>query len=150
MSEAKINVATGFNGGLSVSLRADTAAEFDSLVSDALQSPTLAALLRNAGLNANVPDEAQAVANIQAVMPGTVVAPPVSTVGQPLPQPQPAAAPTAQPSAVPPGVAYPGDCAHGPRVYKNTYTKRGAWARFECAIPWSRDGGPNRCQPVNV
>lgn len=160
--ESKINVASGFNGGVSVSLRANSSAEFEALLADAQTSPTLAALLAKAGLAAT---EAQAVANVQAAFPQAQV----STVGQPLhsvsqnagtpglplpnqaplPQPQPVAQPAA-PAAPPPTVPYPGDCPHGVRVYVDKPARGRPWRRFECAIPWSKENAATRCKPVNV
>lgn len=154
MSEPKINVATGFNGGVSISLRADSAAEFEAILADAHVSPTLSALLSKAGLGAT---ETQAVQNIVTAFPQAQV----STVGQPLPQPaaqpvtyQPIAAPAAQPAAPstpPPTVVNPGPCVHGERIYKDTVTKNGPWRRWECALPWSK-GADNsqRCAAIKV
>jgi len=145
--QAKINVATGFNGGVSVSLRANTAAEFDSLLADVKLSPTLAALLAALPAAQDPAGFAQATATVQAAIPGTTVIPqPTSTVGQPLPQP--GAAPS--PAAPPPTAPYPGDCQHGPRVYKDTIARGNPWRRWECAIPWSKENSGQRCKPVNV
>jgi hypothetical protein len=145
---AKINVATGFNGGVSVSLRADSAAEFEALLADAKSSGTLSALLAQLPApGAAGQDAAAAILAIQQAIPGTtVLSQPQSTVGQPLPQPQ------AQPatSQSPPGVTYPGDCPHGVRTYKDSIARGNPWRRWECAIPWSKDGAASRCKPVNV
>ncbi len=144
MAESKINVATGFNGGVSVSLRADSSAEFEALLWDVSQSATLTSLLKSAGLNASAPTEQQAIANVQQAFPNAQV----STVGQPLPQPgQQAAAPAA---ATPPNVPYPGNCEHGVRQYVDKPARGKAWRRWECSIPWSRDNAASRCKPVNV
>lgn len=86
----------------------------------------------------------------------------VQNVQQAFPQAQPVAAPPfAPPQAqayqgqadVPPPVA-PKNCAHGPMTFKNTQVKTGQragqmWARWECAIPWSRDA-VGRCANVNA
>lgn len=148
-AESKINVASGFNGGLSVSLRADSAVEFEQLLSEVTSnSPTLTGLLQKAGLAVTAQ---QGVANVQQAFPQAQVVN-QSTVGQPLPQPQIVSTPQAQPAAapsVPPGVTYPGDCSHGPRVYVDKPARGRAWRRFECAIPWSK-GVEGRCAPVNV
>jgi hypothetical protein len=141
---AKINVATGFNGGVSVSLRADSAAEFEALLADAKSSGTLSALLAQLPASGITVD--QAVQTVTQAFPGATVLPqPQSTVGQPLPQPQ------AQPAGgTPPGVNYPGDCPHGVRTYKDSIARGNPWRRWECAIPWSKDAAASRCKPVNV
>lgn len=166
--EARINVATGFNGGVSVSLRANTAAEFEQLLAEARQSATLATLL--AGIPTVQITEAQALQNVQQTFPGAVVQP-QSTVGQPLPpvqqpqiiqQPQyiPQPAQQAQPvqtnqqripgpAGAPPNVAYPGPCAHGDRVYTDKPARGKAWRRWECNTPWTK-GAQGRCEPINV
>lgn len=166
--EARINVATGFNGGVSVSLRAENALELEQLLSAvSVQSPTLTRLLQQAGLF--VPDQ-QAVANVQQTFPqAQVVQAPVSTVGQ-VPAYQPAV--VAQPAIVqqqaavqqpaqsnqnripgpagaPPGIAYPGPCNHGDRVYNDKPARGKAWQRWECAVPWSRTA-QGRCESINV
>lgn len=149
-SEAKINVATGFNGGVSVSVRADSADELSQLFADIQRvsavNPQVASLFTSLVGSASVVTEAQAVANVQAAMPGTTVVP-QSTVGQPLPQPG------TQPSNVvplaPPTLEYPGDCSHGRRVYVDKQAKGKPWRRWECAVPWSKDA-QGRCKPVNV
>lgn len=151
MSEAKINIATGFNGGISVSLRGDTAADVLQLQAELrIAAASDMALARAfAPLLGTQADEAQAMANVQAAFPA---AQPVSTVGQPLTQPVvtlPAAQPVAN-GTVPPGITYPGNCPHGARVYKDLPARGKAWRRFECAIPWSKDTAASRCKPVNV
>jgi hypothetical protein len=151
MTESKINVASGFNGGVSVSLRADSAAEFEALLADAANSPSLTNLLTQAGV---VPGMTQAVATVQAAFPQ---ASPVSTVGQPLPQPGigvPSTMPAAPAApAQPPTVVNPGPCAHGDRIYKDTNTSRGPWRRWECSLAWIKDNAAHnasRCKPVNA
>jgi hypothetical protein len=151
MSEAKINVSTGFNGGVSVSLRADNAAELLALQNELRQAAaadtalaTVVAALIGQGQTVD-----QAVAVVQQAFPQAV---PVSTVGQPLPQvaaPAPWNAPVAQPGgAIPPGLVDPGPCAHGPRQYKDSMARGSQWRRWECAIPWSK-GVQGRCKPVD-
>jgi len=144
--EAKINVATGFNGGVSVSLRADSSAEFEALLADAKQSPTLASLLAQLPTAQDPAGVQQATAVIQGAFPGSTVLPqPQSTVGQPLPQPAQSATPAAPPTA-----PYPGNCDHGQRVYKDTIARGAPWRRWECAIPYSPQSKGDRCKPVNV
>lgn len=93
--------------------------------------------------------EATALANVQAVYPGTVAAPP-STVGQPLPQPGAVAQPPAAPVGPPPTLTHPGNCAHGgPYVYVDKPAKGRPWQRWECSVPWSREA-VGRCKPINV
>lgn len=152
MSEAKINVSTGFNGGVSVSLRADNAAELLALQNElrqaASQDAALAAVV--ATLIGGTPaHEQQAVANVQAAFPQAA---PVSTVGQPLPVAAPPwqNAPVAQPGGVtPPGLVDPGPCAHGPRQYKDSNTARGQWRRWECSVPYSNETKATRCKAIN-
>jgi hypothetical protein len=147
--ESKIHVSTGFGGGISVNLRANSAAELEQLVADAsTNSPTLKRLMDQTGITTATFEGA--VATVQAAIPA---AQPVSTVGQPLPQPvaQPVAQPTAP--AAPPTVANPGPCAHGPRVYKDTKARGAQWRRWECALPWVKGNDAHnatRCAPVNV
>jgi hypothetical protein len=154
MSEAKINVSTGFNGGVSVSLRADNAVELLALQNELRQAAASDQALASivAVLVGGTPaHEAQAVATVQAAFPQAA---PVSTVGQPLPQvaaPAPWNAPVAQPGgAIPPGLVDPGPCAHGPRQYKNTNTTRGAWSRWECSVPYSSETKATRCKAINA
>ena len=143
MSEPKINVSSGFNGGVSVSLRGDSGADIEALLTDAATSPTLTRLLQQAGIL--VPDQ-QGVQNVQQAFPQAA---PVSTVGQPLPTPAPWNQPVAQPGATPPGLVDPGPCAHGPRQYKDSMARGAQWRRWECAIPWSK-GAVGRCKPVDA
>lgn len=151
MSEAKINVATGFNGGMSVSLRADSLEEFQAL-SKQLYGDAAGELFAQGvleGLLSSVPVAAAAASVNAQLGPVANVYPitgQVSTVGQPLPQP------TAQPAAVaavPPLTNYPGDCAHGPRVYKDSMSSRGQWRRWDCSVPYTK-GVTGRCASVNV
>ena len=78
------------------------------------------------------------------------VAAPVSPVAAAVPQPgapnQPA------PPASLPGAPYPGDCAHGPRVYKDTVARGGPWRRWDCALPYSQEAqkAGSRCKAINV
>jgi hypothetical protein len=148
-SEAKINVSTGFNGGVSVSLRADNAAELLALQNELRQAAASDQALASivAVLVGGTPaHEAQAVATVQAAFPQAA---PVSTVGQPLPAPAPWNQPVAQPGATPPGLGSGGNCAHGPRVFKDSVARGRQWQRWECSIPWSKEA-QGRCQPVNV
>lgn len=172
MTEPRIHVSTGFNGGVSVNFRADSAAELEQLINDAAaNSPTLTRLMQQVGLAVSpVLTEAQALQNVQQTFPGAVVQP-QSTVGQPLPpvqqpqiiqQPQyiPQPAQQAQPvqtnqqripgpAGAPPNVAYPGPCAHGDRVYTDKPARGKAWRRWECNTPWTK-GAQGRCEPINV
>jgi hypothetical protein len=145
MTEPKIHVSTGFGGGISVNLRADTGAELESLIQGAAAtSPTLARLMQLTGITAAT--DQGAVQNVQQAFPqAQVVSQPVSTVGQPLPQP----GVVAQPAAAPPTLVNPGPCAHGARVYKDSQARGRAWRRWECAVPWSK-GVQGRCEPINV
>lgn len=169
MAEGKVFAITGFGGGISVGVQGDTPDEFAALVAalrvKAQSDPVLAQLFAEVigqfpQTYAPAVDEAQALANVQAAIPGSYVVPPtpISTVGQPLPVPQPVAQPVAQPAAqaralgaaaAPPGVAYPGDCAHGPREYKDTLARGKTWRRWECNVEWKR-GVEGRCAAVNV
>lgn len=152
MSEAKINVSTGFNGGVSVSLRADNAAELLALQGELRQAAaadtalaTIVAALVGGGQTVD-----QAVAVVQQAFPQAA---PVSTVGQPLPVAAPPwqTAPVAQPGGVtPPGLVDPGPCAHGPRQYKDSNTARGQWRRWECSVPYSNETKATRCKAVNA
>jgi hypothetical protein len=149
--EAKIHVSTGFSGGISVNLRAETAAEFEALVAQAVSSPSLLRLMTQVGLVQN--QEQGAVQVVQAVFPQSqVIQQPQSTVGQPLPSPvvqQPVV--QQQPAGSPPGVAYPGNCPHGSRVYVDKPARGKAWQRWECAIPWAPGQAKGtRCEPINV
>lgn len=154
MSESKINVSTGFSGGVSVSLRADTAEELLSLQNElrvaAASNPVLAGVVAPLTGPVQGVSVVEAVATVAQVFPGAA---PVSTVGQPLPQPGAAAPQAAQPGAVPPGVAYPGDCVHGTRPYVDKPARGKPWRRFECALPYKfNDAAHNasRCKPANV
>lgn len=143
--EAKINVATGFSGGVSVSLRADSAQELDALVASVAASASAALfseVTRVVTFSAPNVDQ-QAIANVQQAFPQAQVIQGVpNNVVQMPTQPQAQAGP-------PPGANYPGDCAHGPRVYKSSLARGKQWNRYECAIPWSQ-GVQGRCQAVNV
>lgn len=159
--EAKINVATGFQGGSSVALRADTVDEFVALAKSIYGDAGGDVFVQRVfgDLSSSFP-EVGAVQNLDnAGLQPTVVPPPtapavatgvasvgVSTVGQPLPQPNHA------PAAIPPGTDYPGDCAHGPRSYKDSLARGKSWRRWECAVPYQGRDGDNsqRCQAVNV
>lgn len=176
MADGKIFVITGFSGGLSVGVQADTRAEFEAIVNELRQlaardavlaqlfAPVVGVVQPQGALPPVQVTEAQAIQAVQQAFPGAQV---VSTVGQPLPQPvndpwasQPAvpaavpqpAAPAAP--ALPPGVAYPGNCPHGVRVYNDKPARGKAWRRWECATPWKpgmtkaeRDA---RCDSINV
>lgn len=151
MSEAKINVSTGFSGGVSVSLRADSADELLALQAELRKAAASDAALASvvAPLVGQGQTIEQATAVVQQAFPQAA---PVSTVGQPLPAqpapwtPQPVAQPTA---ATPPGLVNPGPCAHGERVYKDSMARGSQWRRWECAIPWSK-GATGRCKPVDA
>jgi hypothetical protein len=139
--ESKINVATGFNGGISVSLRADSADELDALVASVAAS-------RSASLFTEVTtrvtfaatSEQQALANVQQAFPQASNVVQMPTQSQQI---------TAALVGPPPGVAYPGDCDHGVRKYVDKPANGRPWQRWECAIPWSR-GVQGRCATVNV
>ena len=101
------------------------------------------------GQSANAGDQIeQATRVVQGAFPQ---AQPVSSVGQPLPQPGTAPQPQAAPPAPPvqQGPAYPGDCAHGRRVWKSSVTSRGQWNRWDCAVPYSKEA-QGRCKAVNA
>ena len=130
-------------------LRGDTFAEFQANAQAVLGEGAAAFLGDYAAAFGGSMTPGQAVANIAAQIP--VAAPPVqapvSTIGGFTPPSAPAV-PAAAPAA-PPTAPYPGDCAHGARQFKSSQTKRGLWARWECAIPWSRDA-QGRCAAVNA
>lgn len=158
MSDARLFAITGFGGGISIGLQADTYEEFVTLARQVFgdAAGTIFASEAFASLARDVSPTAAA-----AVVAGQTVGP-VSVVGQ-LSQPQQAAVapqPVAQPAtnvvplqqpavSNPPTLPNPGPCAHGPRVYKSTRTKNGQWTRWECAIPWS-NGATGRCEAINV
>ena len=93
----------------------------------------------------------QAAAVVHANFPAAA---PVSTVGgvaAPVPQPGTAAEKLAAQPAALPGAEYPGDCAHGPRVYKDSVARGAQWRRWDCAIPYSTAAQiAGRCKAVNV
>ena len=137
MSDAKLFAITGFSGGVSVGLQADSFEEFLDLARQVYGDEEGQAFTEDIfnGLQRQSAT-ATAVSNLQQGGVG------VSTVGvanngvsAPLPQP--------------PVADYPGDCAHGRRVYVDKATSRGPWRRWECAIPWSR-GIQGRCSAVTV
>lgn len=155
--EAKINVATGFQGGTSVALRADSFQDFATLAKSIFGEAAGQAFLENVfgDLAASFP-VVGAIQVIESTMgpvglTNTAIGQaPVSTVGQPLPQPGAVAQPAAQPAvANPPNLAYPGDCAHGVRTYKDKLARGKPWRRWECAVPWSQ-GAQGRCDALNV
>ena len=146
--EAKFNVASGFSGGVSVSIRGTDYADFVRNATDAfgavdgpafaqhIFAPLLSEAKKN-GVTVSVNAESAALNLIQDKLGATPVAQP----GGPVAQPQ-----TQQPApAVPNGPS----CAHGARTYKSTTGKNGLWNRWECAIPWSRDA-VGRCANINA
>lgn len=131
-------------------VRGDSYGEFLQNVTDAFGASAPLVLARFAGaygaVATSAPDAtAAAVAVVQQTFPQAA---PVSTVGQPLPQPTAVAQPAAAPAG-PPTVAYPGNCAHGVRVYVDKPARGKPWRRWECAIPWSKDA-QGRCSALNV
>lgn len=153
MADAKLFLITGFSGGLSVGVQADTVAEFNQLVLELQQNPLLHSLfapaLGQAGPAQTIEQATSVVTNAfpQATQ--------VSTVGQPLPQPGVVAQPAAQPAvaAAPPTVPYPGNCAHGVRIYKDTPARGAQWRRWECAVEWKKGDkawNDQRCAAVNA
>lgn len=160
MSEARLFSTNGFGGGLSAGIRADSYAEFLALAKEVYGEATGQAFAEAsfAQLLSALPT-AQAVANIDAQL-GTVSVISTPPALQAVPNPPSTHLPNVvpmptQPQAVqaqvPPTAPYPGDCAHGQRVYKNSVTKNGPWARYECALPWTK-GADNsaRCKAVSV
>lgn len=146
-AEAAVSVTVKSAKGDLHTLRGDNWDDFVANATAALGSDAatfLAGVRQTFGSTAPFPsvqDERQAMASINQAFPGTQ---PVSTVGQPLPQPG-AAAP-----AAPPTLAYPGDCAHGRREYRDSVARGKQWRRWECAVPWSKDSAAGRCKPLNV
>ena len=86
---------------------------------------------------------AAATTAVASALPGAVAAP--------LPQPG-AAERLAAPPASLPGAPYPGDCAHGPRVYKDSVAQGRQWRRWDCATPYSKEAqaAGQRCKAENV
>lgn len=148
--EGKIFAITGFGGGVSVGIKADSYTEFLNLAKDVYGDSVgeLFAVGVFEHLRRFAP-EATAVASVEQSVGGVqVVTPPVSTVGAALPQPPAAPQGNVAPLA-PPSVPYPGDCEHGRRVYRDTKARGRDWRRWECAIPWSKDV-QGRCAHINV
>ena len=145
--EARINVATGFNGGLSVSLRADSYEEFLTLActlygdeaGEIFAADILDTMLKS------VPS-----AKATAVLHSAVG--PVSVVGT-VPVPQPGASadsPPWEPVQAPPMPNYPCPCTHGARIFKESVTSKGPWKRWDCALPWQKGMDPSlRCKAIN-
>lgn len=150
MSEAKLFSTNGFNGGVSVGIRADSYAEFVQLAQEVYGPEAGQAFAKSVfqTLLDQVP-EAKAVANlnnggvaVQSVQPQAV---PNNVVPMPQAQAQPQAVPN------PPTVQYPGDCVHGPRKFKSIRTKNGQWRFWECALPYQNNAdNSQRCQNINV
>lgn len=149
MSDAKLFLITGFGGGVSAGIQADSPEEFAQLVANvrALAAQDLAvSRLFGPLIGTDAPGVNAAVGVVQAAFPQ---AQPVSTVGQPLPQPVPQPVVQQGPSVPPPTVVNPGNCAHGARVYVDKPARGKPWRRWECAVPWSK-GAVGRCDPINV
>jgi hypothetical protein len=143
VSDSKINVSSGFNGGLSVSLRADSPEElaalaksiygeaagtefvqsvFASLLSDKPMASAINNLNRAVGPVQTVPQPQPQAAQLQQPYVQPQAAPPVQFAGQ---QAQPAG---------PPGSEQP-VCAHGPKKWvppgfsqKTQKSYQGFWA----------------------
>lgn len=151
MTEPRMFAVSGFGGGLSAGIRADSYGEFVELAQQVYGEAEGLAFAESAfaQLRAAAP-VAQAVHNVQKVMgPVQVVSNAPADQAQggqvyQMPQRQQAA------PAVPPGLDYPGDCEHGPRRYLDTQTARGQWRRWDCALPWSRENSSSRCKAINV
>lgn len=101
--------------------------------------------------------EAQAEQVVQSTFGGQPIAPPQAplpsnvTPFPTVPQPGQAYAPAPQAAApAPPGAAYPGDCQHGQRTFKDSNTKNGQWRRWECAMPYARETQQFRCKAINA
>lgn len=151
MSDAKLFTITGFGGGLSIGLQADSYDEFVALAKQVYGEAEGEVFANEAfgGLRRLASPGAEAVGVVrQGLGPVSVV----SSSPAPNVVPMPGTAPQAVPAGgIPPGVEYPGDCAHGRREFKNTIARGKPWPRFECALPWSK-GADNsqRCKPVNL
>ena len=124
-------VATSFQDAFGVGVAAATAAVYASPIAEADRYPKA---------------KIEALARSQAGLPPLPV--PASPVAPALPQP---GAPAAPPASLP-GAPYPGDCAHGPRVYKDTVARGGPWRRWDCATPYSKEAqaAGQRCKAENV
>jgi hypothetical protein len=90
---------------------------------------------------------AAATAAVAVAIPGAVAAP----LPQPTGPPGAAPAPAAPPASLP-GAPYPGDCVHGPRVYKDSVAQGRQWRRWDCATPYSKEAqaAGQRCKAENV
>lgn len=166
MSEAKLFTASGFNGGVTVGIRGDSYDEFINLAQQVYGKAAGAIFARDVfdRLLKEFPAAKAAAVADQNIGPVSVVgqiAQPVTAVPAvqqtnvvPLQQPQPVAQPTQSVAALnPPGVANPGPCAHGPRVYRDSMAKGRPWRRWECALEWRKGDqawNSQRCANVNV
>lgn len=150
MSEARLFSTNGFNGGVSVGIRADNYAEFVAIAQEVYGDQAGLAFAQSVfqTLLDQVP-EAKAVANLNNGGVAVQSVQPQAAPNNVVPMPQAQAQPQAVPN--PPTVPYPGDCPHGPRKYKSIQTKRGPWTFWECALPY-QTGADNsqRCQNINV
>lgn len=150
--EAKVFAITGFGGGVSVGIKADSYDEFVGLAKQVYgdtKGEQFALEIFN-NLSQYAPT-AQAAGNVQAVFPAaTPVADPPFVPNNVVPMPT-ATAPVV--AATPPTLVNPGPCNHGPRQYKSNLARGKQWNRWECALEWKRgDNAWNaqRCQPVNA
>jgi len=99
---------------------------------------------------------AAATAAVTGGIPGTrpaaILAAAVNAgIASPVPQPGTPAQPAAPPVSLP-GAPYPGDCVHGPRVYKDSVAQGRQWRRWDCATPYSKEAQAAglRCKAENV
>lgn len=136
--EPKFKIASGFSGGLSVVINADSYGELLALAQEAYGDDEGSAFV-NAALNTLTPIIDGPVKAASAVIQGTLGGTPYT----------PGAIPPAPGSGTPPTAPYPGDCPHGVRVYVDKPARGASWKRWECAVPWSKDA-VGRCKPVNV
>lgn len=145
MSDAKLFAITGFGGGVSLGIQADTYEEFLALAQQVYGDEDGAQFAAEAfdGLRKLTAPTATAVSNLAA---GGVV----SGYSNVVKMPQAAPAAPAVPAGPPPTLAYPGDCEHGQRQYKDTIARGKPWRRWECALPWSREIAAQRCKAINV
>lgn len=153
-AEAAFSV-TGKAGNTLVTLRGDSYQEFLGNAQQALgqvEGQAYAQAVFRDALLKDVPVAAATATVNQTVGPVTVVPDQGGSVSSGVPNnvvPMPQAQPQAVPN--PPTVPYPGDCAHGPRVYKSSQTKKGQWTRWECAVPWQSNADNSaRCAAINA
>jgi|SRR6266498_639998 len=159
--EAKITVLRNYGG-----FRADSVAELRQLVTQLLGEGAWEPFLDGVRQDFGIVTMAGAVENLQQggltnEQPPT--SPPQQQYAQQQPQYQQVPQPQYQQQAQvqqanqqqgdvpPPTIPYPGNCAHGQRVYFANHPKTGAaWPRWECALKWTRQNKDQRCETINA